>query len=461
MKRGLFCYLLFFAAIASIRHVAVLTNNRCALVPSCKLSFLSLFPRMKTHPASSLLLALIVTTGGMRALAADSFRAWKSADGKTLEAALVAVEGDTVKLKLHSGAVVPVPLTRLSAEDQAFAKEAAGKPALPSASEMPPPPAAEKTWPRTVALGTDVIPVTVVKEDVAKKEFVYRSEHYEFRCDSRLGTNVVKEFNRIFEATYLVNCKLPLDFKPTPEPGQKYFVAQLYTSKDDYFASGAIKGSAGVYHSGKKELSVPLSSLGVMMVGSRVSLETSKEEDNATLIHEITHQMMNHWLRHLPVWYTEGSAEYVAILKYEHGRFSLGGMGERLHHYLQHEGSDGKHFTMLDPEELTSMESETWAAALSRKDYQASQNYASAALLTYYFYHLDDQRDAAHMIAYLRAVEKAKTREEHEAAFKTYLQRERSFADLKTDVKKGLRKEGIEIDFAAAGKNPKVSETDK
>ncbi len=377
---------------------------------------------------------------------------------------MVAVEGDVVKLKLRTGAVVPVPLARLSAADQAFARQAA--PAAPTApavaatggaTEMPAAPAAEKTWPRTVALGTDVIPVTVVKEDAAAKEFVYRSEHYEFRCDSKLGTNVVKEFNRIFEATYLVNCKLPLDFKPTPEPLHKYFVAQLYTTKDDYLANGGLKGSGGVYQSGKKALSVPLSSLGVMMVGSRVSLEPSKDEDNATLIHEITHQMMNHWLRHLPVWYIEGSAEYVSILKYEHGRFSLGGMGERLHHFLQRRGTDGKHYTMLDLEELTSLDGKTWAAALTNG--KAGKNYASAALLTYYFYHLDDQRDAAHMMAYLRAVENAKTKEEHEAAFKTHLMRERSFDDLKTDLKKGMRKEGIEIEFAAAGRNEKVSES--
>ncbi|MDB6137319.1 MAG: hypothetical protein JWO94_391 [Verrucomicrobiaceae bacterium] len=429
---------------------------------------------MKT-PLFSLLLLLALTAvpAGVRA-AQDTFRTWTSSDGKTLEAVLMAVQGDTVKLKLRTGAVVPVPLSRLSADDQAFAKGAAAapasagktepqadKPVPPSASEMPPPPAAEKTWPRTVALGTDVMPVTVVKEDVAAKKFVYRSEHYEFRCDSRLGTNVVKEFNRIFEATYLVNCKLPLDFKPTPESSDKYFVAQLYTSKDDYFASGGIKGSAGVYQGGKKELSLPLSSLGVMMVGSRVSLEPSKEKDNATLIHEITHQMMNHWLNHLPVWYAEGSAEYVSLLKYEHGRFNLSGLGERLHHYLQGQGGDGKHFTMLDLEELTSIEDPAWEAAFAKGEDQVSQNYASSALLTYYFYHLDDQRDAAHMIAYLRAVDKANTKEEHQAAFKTFLQRDRSFADLKTDVKKGLRKEGIEIDFAAFGKNPKVSEAAK
>ncbi len=424
---------------------------------------------------ASLLLALALLAPASRA-ETETFRLWTSSDGKTVDAALVAVEGDTVKLKLRTGAVVPVPLARLSPADQTLAKQSASTPgaapaggtvstkgapaavseaAAASGSSLPPGPPAEKTWPRTVAVSTDMSPVTVVKEDAAKHEFIYRSDHYEFRCDSKLGTNVVREFNRLFEATYMVNCLLPLDFKPKPEPLHKYFVAQLYTKKDDYFSNGGLKGSAGVYQGAKKELSVPLSSLGVMMVGSRVSLEPSKDEDNATLVHEITHQMMNHWLRHLPVWYIEGSAEYVSILKYEHGRFSLSGLGERLHHFIQRRTGDAKHYTMLDLEELMNLDSATWANALANG--KASMNYGSAALLTYYFYHLDGQRDAANMIAYLRAVENAKTKEEHEAALKSNLLRGRTYAELQTEVKKGLRKEGIEVDFATRGQ--KVSES--
>ena len=65
---------------------------------------------------------------------AEVYRQWTSADGKKVEAALVGVEGDSAKLKLRTGAVVPVPLARLSAEDQAFAKQAA-----PAASGAAPP----------------------------------------------------------------------------------------------------------------------------------------------------------------------------------------------------------------------------------------------------------------------------------------------------------------------------------
>src|SRR5687768_14029690 len=74
-------------------------------------------------------------------------------------------------------------------------------------------PVADRVWPQMVTL-TDAPHVEVLKEDLASKTFIYRSPHYEFICDSRLRGDVVKEFGRLFEATYLINCKLPLDFRP-------------------------------------------------------------------------------------------------------------------------------------------------------------------------------------------------------------------------------------------------------
>lgn len=371
-------------------------------------------------------------------------RVWTSADGNKIEATLLGVDGASVRIKLATGVVYTLPITRLSAADQAFVKS------IPSAAAP-----AEKSWPRSVALDEPPQPKIVV-EDAAKKEFVYRSEHYEFRCDSKLGANVVREFCRIFEATYTLNCKLPLDLKPAPEPGQDLFVAKLYTNKEDYMANGGITGSAGVYQSGQKALSVPLSSLGVKMVGNRVSLERTSDDDNTTLIHEITHQMMNHWLGKLRTWYVEGSAEAVEMLDYERGKFSLIGLKQRLQNYLRRMGSDGKNFVMLDPEELFSLNGATWSAALSSLRGQATQNYASACLMTYYFYYLDGNEDGANIIAYLRELENA-GRNEEEAAFKKHLLRERSMDTFKSDLKKAFRKEGVDLTFAPAGKNNATS----
>jgi hypothetical protein len=369
-----------------------------------------------------------------------------------MEAAFVALEGDAVKVRMANGSTVDVPLARLSAEDQTFAKSQTAAPA--TAAAAPGEVAASKTWPRSFSL-PDRPEVVVVKEDAEKNEYIYRSPHYEFQCDSKLGSNVVREFGRIFESTWMLNCMLPLDLKPQPEKLREIFLARLFTNKSDYMEAGGIEGSAGVYMTSKKALMVPLSSLGVKMVGSRVSLENNSDDDMATLIHEITHQMMNHWMGRLPTWFVEGSAEYVEMLEYKrNGGFSLIGLNRQLQGYAKrmNYSGGGKSFTMIDLEELMNIDFARWAAALG-KDGAATENYGSAGLLTYYFYHLDGNGDAANIIAYLREIENVKSNEEEQAAVKKHLMRERTYAQLGEDVKKALRKEGIDISFFPSGKN--------
>lgn len=388
---------------------------------------------------------------------APAVRTWTSSDGRQIQASLVSASGDSVKIRLTNGSEAVVPLTRFSAEDQAYVKtQATAPPAapVPAATDGS---AALQTWPRTVALA-DRPEIVVVREDEEKKEFVYRSPHYEFVCDSKLGANVVREFGRMFEATWLLNCQLPLNLQPKPERLREIFLARLFTNKEDYMAAGALEGSAGVYMSGQKALMVPLKSLGVRLAGSRVMLDQGSAEDNGTLIHEITHQMMNHWLPVLPTWYIEGSAEYVEMLDYNsNGRFSLIGLNRLLKTYASRMSRNGgKTFQMIDLQELMTIDSDRWAAALA-KDGMALENYGSACLLTYFFYHLDDKGDAAHMIAFLREVQNAKNDAETEAAVKKHLLRERAYPALAEEVKKALRKEGVDIEWLPAGQNVPAS----
>ncbi len=405
-------------------------------------------------PGTAFLLFTLITS----AQSTPPTRTWTSSDGRKIEAAFVAMEGDGVKIRMANGSTFTVPLARLSAEDQAYAKSQSSPPTAASNSTTTPgTPSASPTWPRSISL-EDRPEVAVVKEDTAANEYVYRSPHYEFQCDSKLGANVVREFGRIFESTWLINCMLPLDLKPQPEKLREIFLARLFTNKSDYMDAGGVEGSAGIYMSGKKALMVPLSSLGVKMVGSRVSLENNSDDDNATLIHEITHQMMNHWLGRLPTWYIEGSAEYVEMLEYKrNGGFSLIGLQRQLKDYAQRMSrGGGKSFAMIDLEELMTIDGSRWAAALGQGG-PATENYGSAGLLTYYFYHLDDKGDAANIIAYLRELENVKTNQEEEAAVKKHLLRERTYAQLADDVKKALRKEGIDISYFPPGKNAAAS----
>ena len=382
--------------------------------------------RKHFHTHAVLILTLII--GAATCRAAD-FRNWTDSTSRTVEAAFGGMEGDQVKLTLRNGSIAKVPLAKLSPSDQEYVKtQSADKP--------------NSAWPHKTEL-KDLPKATTVKEDAATKEFIYRTEHFEFRCDSKLGADVVREFARMFEGALVVNKALPLDLKPTPEQGHDLFVAHLFTSKEDYFKSGAIPGSAGVYMTSDKEIRVPLESLGVMQVGKRFAVKPNTE--NSTLIHELTHQMMNHWLGRLPTWYVEGSAEYIASQKYHMGHFSLTGPGLNVRKYLNdYNGIRGKTFTMWHVYHLMHIDPKTWANALGDSRTTSTRNYASANILTYYFYHVDDKGDAAHMIAYLRDIESGA--KQPEAAAK-HLVRGRAYKEIEKEVAKAMMKESLALDF--------------
>lgn len=378
--------------------------------------------------------------------AEETFRTWTDASNRQLEAAFTGLEGDQVKLKLRSGAVVPYPLARLSTADQDWVKQQGAGASAPTSS--PGKPAAlssssgtAKAWPRTTGL-EEAPKATVVKEDAAAKEFIYRTPNFEFHCDTKLGSDVVREFGRIFEGTLQVNKELPLDLDPKPENGREFFVAKLYTNKADYLADGGLVGSAGVYSGGAKTIKVPLVSLGVRLVGKRYALEP--REDNDTLIHEITHQMMNHWLGKLPVWYVEGSAMYVASSKFNMGRFTLPRLGQtvkNLEHLRQ-----GK-ATIWHLDYLMHMTHAKWAAGFGTDaDGDVHRNYTSAVALTYYLYHGDDKGDGAHMVSFLKDIAGGKP---WEKAQDDNIIRARNYAQMEKELVTTLRKGGITIDFAA------------
>ncbi len=393
---------------------------------------------MKTK---ALLAALLFAFGqALDAGAADEYRLWTNAESKQVEAAFSGVNSGLVNLKMRDGKMAAVPLDKLSQADQDWVKQHGTVAPRPLFGSSTP---AGKTWPKSTGL-EEAPKATVVKEDAEAKEYVYHTANFEFRCDSRLGADVVREFGRIFEGTLEVNKQLPLELKPTPEKDRELFVAQLFTNKDDYLKAGAIPGSAGVYMSAKRSILVPIQSLGVKIVGKRVALEP--QSDNSTLIHEITHQMMNHWLGRLPIWYIEGSAEYVAAQKYHMGRFSLTTPGANVRKYLNdHKGVWDKKFTMWHVHHLMHIEGDAWSGAIGGGEGNAMRNYASATILAYYFYHVDGKGDAANIIAWLRAIESGTAKEE---ATEKHLIRGRKLTDIEKEIAHVMQKDGLVIDYA-------------
>src|SRR5436190_20849759 len=137
--------------------------------------------------------ALLLAVGLQAQSPAPAMRNWTDAQGRSIQAALKAVEGDQVVFLMASGQTLKFPLAKLSPADQEFVKKGSAAPAAPATNAATPAPAPtaptpaapvaspripieKRTWPVLVEVPTKSIEITTIEENPAEKRCVYRSE---------------------------------------------------------------------------------------------------------------------------------------------------------------------------------------------------------------------------------------------------------------------------------------------
>ena len=334
-------------------------------------------------------------------------RPWTDSTGRQVEAEYSGMQGDSVLLKLASGQTVPFPLARLSAEDQAFAKAQASSPAaMPAAATATKPDAAripleKRTWPQNVIVPAKAVEIAAISENAADRKYVYQSEAFEFSSQAKLAGSVMKEVARTFEATKFLIESLPWGVQCKPPEGRPRFIAALYETRNDYIAAGGPEMSGGVYSSGDKIFKIPFQSLGMEKRG-----QTYFKDDNysnGTLIHEITHQLMDDYLGFLPKWVVEGTAEYTEMLPYKSGTFRADGHKSGIKQDLDEWQQRGFIPDLGSLEKMITMNRDQWDAECETSEKMAAM-YHRSQLLVYFFSHLDGDKKGTRFIKFMEAV---------------------------------------------------------
>lgn len=399
-----------------------------------------------------------------------SAREWTNAEGKTITADIVKADATTVSLRMVNGSTPVVKLATLSQADQDFVKQwLKDKPASPAVDPAPskpkpgiaPDPKAAKVdpvanvgfdgpWPDDAKVPEE-LNIEVVKEDDASKTYIYRSTHFEFTSNVQLKKRLVSFCAKIFEATHEYLRLLPLNHALTG-PSKEFFPIQLFETMDQYLQAGGMQGSAGVCISigNKARVLVPLESLGVRKTGKDYTVDNNPRAANwHVLSHETTHQLMDYRTK-AAIWYAEGSAEYVGSTPYTGGRFKISTNRGTILEYVTDYGKNnsggralGKDITMPDLQSFMGMSQ----ASFMKK---ANVNYGLACLLTYYFYHIDGEGDAARMKAYLKELQAGVPEDKARAK----LLDGRTWTQLGEDFAKGMRKFTIKIKYSAASAAP-------
>lgn len=394
--------------------------------------------------AFSILFSLFLA--GFMSVHAES-RSWTNSAGKKIEAEFVSSDGKTVRLKLANGKTANVPLQSLSKEDQDFISNEEQKqknlsPEDKLLAQLIKKGNFDKPWPRD-SRAPDDYEVAVIEE--GPEEYIYETPNFRFISDAKIGKGLIKTLSKMFEATYEANKALPLGNLPWHVENYK-FVAKLYENKNTYLHNGGLPGSAGVYMPSRTKgelgiVMVPFDSLGVKPLGSSYIIDRSKSA--STLIHEITHQMMPDIVKR-PAWFCEGSAEYVALSPYNNGKFNFNtnknsiletviGYGKR------NSGGRGLGKDISAPS-LKDFMSMPYSQFINSNP---NLNYGLAPLITYYFYHIDGEGDAARIKKYIQALCIGKSEED---CLKILLDG-RDWDELSKEISTFWKRSGISITF--------------
>jgi hypothetical protein len=135
-------------------------------------------------------------------------RSWTNSGGKTIVATLVEIVGEKAVLQMN-GNNFEVVIASLSPSDQDFIKGWKKSDMTDPSKDGEIKANWDSPWPKLVSIDIDQ-EIEVLKEDEAANEYIYASPHYEFICDVKLNTSLVKRFSLLFEATNQVCRELPL-----------------------------------------------------------------------------------------------------------------------------------------------------------------------------------------------------------------------------------------------------------
>lgn len=356
-----------------------------------------------------LVFATAWTSAFAQAPAPNPVRTWTTTEGKTFQAALQGVQGTQVTLRLTTGQLAAIAISRLSAADQAFVKGGApaanGQPAEAPARV----PIAKRIWPQKVEVDARSIEVKTVAEDPGQQKCIYRSQNFEFTSQDKIAGSVMKEIARTFEATHSLVEALPWLIEPKPPKDLGFYQAKFYVNRANYFADGGPENSGGVYMSKDRIFRVPFQSLGLEQRGKTWFKNDNYRND--TIVHEITHQMMHDFLPFLPTWVTEGTAEYAEMLPYRAGVFSAAAHERGIKDYLKEFGSTTYGIKPADVGpvlEHMSMTGEQWNAKVEASGREQHRLYFASCLLVYYFCHIDGDGKGKRFLAYLDKMAEAR-----------------------------------------------------
>jgi hypothetical protein len=250
--------------------------------------------------------------------------------------------------------------------------------------------------------------VQQVPENPSIKGYLYRSKSFEFNASEKLAGSVIREIARTFEATRTLTQVLPWGIQPQPPADFGYYRAQLYADRAGYLQDGGLKNSGGAYFPRSKIFKVPFESLGLERRAK--TWFKNPEYNSETIVHEVTHQMMDEFLPFLPIWIIEGTAEYTSMLPFQSGAFACSSHERGIKEYVKNYQNRTRStlFETGSLSELMAMTLQDWHARSDTGAKDQARLYFSSCLLVYFFCHLDGDGRGTAFLQYFDQIRTAR-----------------------------------------------------
>jgi hypothetical protein len=380
-------------------------------------------------------------------------RTWTDVSGRSFEGTFLSATPTKISIRRNDGKTFEVDRARLSAADLDYVtKRSVATPTETNAPANEPATDGmlagyegttanfDVPWPDKPGVEQES-PITVIEENVEKKQFIYESPHFRFQSNVLLRPSLLQKVALMFEGTYQMNHDLPLNNRRTRSPKAGKLKARLFETADQYRAAGGPPGSAGVYKGGDDEFMVYLEGLGVQKVGSGYMFDY--KGDFHTVYHELTHQLWADLGGYAGIWMIEGFAEFVACAPFSNGRFSFIKQPRYALEYATGYGKKDQGGRALG-NDITMPKLSTLMTMSQAEFYSdANKNYGLGLLLVYYFILLDGDGDAKLFKDCVKALQGGKSEEEA----RKVLLNGRSYEDLEKSVVTAFRRKGIKIAF--------------
>ncbi|MGB1259202.1 MAG: hypothetical protein ACPG6P_04105 [Akkermansiaceae bacterium] len=161
--------------------------------------------------------------------------------------------------------------------------------------------------------------------------FIYRTRNFELRSHSAVTPRNLQLFANIMESVPTVIGKLPLPLLGMPN-GERAKVF-IYPDEETFTQAGGAAGAGG-YYDGRKQ-AIMLRADAFLKPPSRPGSRLTAPPNYDLLVHEFTHLCMHQDLAYLPVWFTEGTAEYMAAAHQSGGSYQFSNITQHISRHIK------------------------------------------------------------------------------------------------------------------------------